>query len=409
MKAALVYLKVSNFGDLVIYDTARYLTERIFAGNGIEAEIVTVDMGSYQPRLIAKQNKSKGGKLKLQKKLWHLWKKSGLYSLTPDLSEKLVRKAWRRTVHYKYFREHEQKKLEEADVIIFCGGGLIKYHQQNFHFYLDEITKIAEEKHIPVIMNAVGIEGYSERNPECRLLKKAINRDCMVSITVRDDIDLLENKYITNHEIMTERVCDPAFWTQETYDIKADPDREKNHIIGLNLIRPKIFKEYMYDVSEEELIRLYADIINKLNQKGYKVTLFSNGVEADDRLGRNILSHHPELKDTDCFLPSSPEELVRFISKCERVIAVRLHASIISTVLGIPNVSLVWNRKQPLFGSQVKMEENYLTKDQFDADLICERLLNAVPYQMNEEYKMSVLKSLERAVLKAGERRGFKK
>ena len=406
MKIALVYLKVSNLGDLVIYDTARYLTEQILKENGIEADIVTVDMGSYVPRQIAQQNQSKGGKLRIQKKLWNVWKNSGLYCLTPSLSEKLVKKAWRRTIHYKYFSEHEQQKLEDADMIIFCGGGLIKYHQQNFHFYLDEITKIAENRKIPVIMNAVGIEGYSERNPECRLLKKAINRNCMVSITVRDDIDLLNDKYITNPNIMTQRVCDPAFWIKETYNIEGKPGRENNHIIGMNLIRPKIFREYMYDVSEQELVKLYTEIMERLFREGYTVRLFSNGVEADDRLGRKILENYPDRKDIECFMPEQPEQLVEFISGCERILAIRLHASIIATVLGIPNVSLVWNRKQPLFGKQVGMEENYITKEHFTADKICERLLNAVPYEMNEDYKMTVRSSLEKAVRKAMERRG---
>lgn len=408
MKIAMVYLNVSNLGDLVIYDTAVYLTKSILKELNMEAEIIPVDMGSYQPRQIAKNNPAAGGGLRIQKKLWNVWKKTGLYSLTPSLSEKVLKKAWHSTIHYKYFRDNEMDKLKDADMIIFCGGGLIKYHQQNFHFYLDEITKIAEENNIPVIMNAVGIEGYSERNPECRILKKAVNRKCMVSITVRDDIEMLREKYITNPDIMTQRVCDPAFWIKETYGIEKDRERYHRHVIGLNLIRPKIFREYMYDVSEEELISLYVKIIQKLSGQGYKVRLFSNGVAADDKLGRTILRLHPELSDTDCFLPETPEELISFINGCERVMALRLHASIISTVLGVPNVSLVWNRKQPLFGRQVGMEENYITKENFNAEYICGRLLGALAYDMDEAYKMTVRDTLREGILKAAEYKGVR-
>ena len=72
----------------------------------------------------------------------------------------------------------------------------------------------------------------------------------------------------------------------------------------------------------------------------------------------------------------------------------RLHSSIVGTVLGIPNVSLVWNRKQPFFGKQVGMPENYIERDGFDAANVVGRLLAAKPYEMDVGYKDTVLASL---------------
>ena len=46
MKLALCYLKVTNLGDLVIYDTAHYLVGRILRDLGRDdVEIVPVDIG----------------------------------------------------------------------------------------------------------------------------------------------------------------------------------------------------------------------------------------------------------------------------------------------------------------------------------------------------------------------------
>ena len=48
-KIGLMYLNVSNLGDLVIYETARYILQDILEKNHLEDyEIVPVDIGSYQ-------------------------------------------------------------------------------------------------------------------------------------------------------------------------------------------------------------------------------------------------------------------------------------------------------------------------------------------------------------------------
>ena len=46
-----MYVDISNLGDLVIYETARYIVEDILKKNNIENyEIIPVDIGSYKYR-----------------------------------------------------------------------------------------------------------------------------------------------------------------------------------------------------------------------------------------------------------------------------------------------------------------------------------------------------------------------
>lgn len=251
------------------------------------------------------------------------------------------------------------------------------------------------------MLNAQGIEGYDEKNLGCQLLKTALNRNCVKYISTRDDLPMLCNCYITNPQIVVKNVCDPAFWVSETYQIPKSNIESKK--VGINVIRPKIFGEYMYKVSNESLGRIYYELIQKLYDSGYLVELFSNGVEKDSEFLDWLLKRYPDLYEDDRVTvakPVSTKEFVQLLAGYERFMAVRLHAAIIGTVLGIPNVSLVWNRKQILFGEQTGLSQNFITKEKFNVEKIFRCLCEAKPYKMNETYKSSVYQNLEEQLIK---------
>ena len=396
---AFIYLDVPNLGDLVIYETAKYITEDILKKNHIQDyTLVPIDISSYKGR--TPHDGRRGVKRLLMGGMKRLAKTAFFSHCLPMAARSLLRAQWRMTDRYKYYARQEKPKLKGADMIIFGGGGLIKFHQQNFHFLLDDITKYAQAKGIPVLLNAQGIEGYSEYDQECQMLKDAINRDCVKYASTRDDFAMLRNCYIDNPNITVRSVCDPAFWVSEAYQIQRDPSAKK---VGLNVIRTNIFQEYLYkDVNRQTLGVVYYELIQKLFQEGYQVELFSNGIETDTKFIEWLFKSYPDLeKDYKVTVaaPSTTRELVETIAGYQRFMAVRLHASIIGSVLGIPNVSLVWNRKQPLFGKEIGMPQNFLSKDQFKADIIFQKLCGAKPYQMDEGYKMSVYQNLEEQIL----------
>ncbi len=403
-KIGLMYLNVSNLGDLVIYETARYILQDILEKNHLEDyEIVPVDIGSYQYKVDGDFGFRDGFFRKTRRKISLVLGKSGaVHKLLPELSYALLRDSWHTTKEYAYYKDKERDKLDGLDMIVFGGGGLIKYHQQHFHYFLDDIIAYAQEKNIPVLINAQGVEGYSEDDAECQLLKKALNKDCVKYVSTRDSFPQLRNCYMFNPDIVVKKVCDPAFWLRETYGIT---DKEvPSGKIGLNVIRPKIFGQYMYSVNPESLAVVYRKLIKECLVRGYSVELFSNGADQDDEYVRYIKETYPALfKDprVTTKFPKSTKGLVRTIAGYDRFMAVRLHASIIGTVLGIPNVSLVWNYKQTMFGEEVGMKENYITKDDFKASVILDKLFAAKPYRMDPAYKHSVYGELEKMVVRA--------
>lgn len=394
MKIALCYRRDSNFGDMIIFDATRWLLDNIFKRNGIrDVEIVPVDIA-----LIFPQEKNAvspaSRKRRMLKKLAAICRRYVRFAWFQKL-------LWRMSTGYRRYEKSERGKLLDVDMILFAGGGMIKFRNQNCHFFVDDITAIAEKRGISVIMNAVGVEGYDKSDPGCRMLKKALNRKCVKAISVRDDIDTLRRKYIIRNEIDTAHVCDPAFWLKEAYGIKSHPSRRS--IVGLNVIRTEIFGDYLYDVDDHAMIRLYRNLAKQLIADGYEVVFFTNGGLRDGQFIDRLLSECPDIAEDPAVSVSCPccaAELIAIVSGFERFLAVRLHAAIVGTVLGVPHVSLVWNEKQLFFAESVSLRDNCLLKGDFSERAIRNRLLNAKPYVMDAGFKATVAETLEKNVLK---------
>ena len=263
--------------------------------------------------------------------------------------------------------------------IIFAGGGIIKYKVQNLPFYVDEITRIAEKRHIPVMFSAVGVEGYDEKDRRCLLLKKAINRKAVKIISTRDDDMTLKEKYCTNGQLIL-RVADPAcsvsrFVPQKKYS-------SSNKTIGLGMVRKDLFTDYGIEVSEEKLLQLWAEIYRKLTDKGYQCKAFCNGAKSDwsflgkwaEYMGFSAEQQAQVLIDR----PESAEELIQIIQSFDGIVAVRLHAGIIAYSCGIPFAALVWNQKQRFFGEQIGLPERFLESKDFSGDRIVDCLIQAL-------------------------------
>jgi len=368
----LLYLNETNLGDIIIYDTTKYLTVKACKKNNIDANIVSFDIGLNTPKSYELTSSEKLVKDRNEKFIKRFKK---FQKFSKSLKKTIIRKKWQTTKYYFYLKSNILPNIKNVDMLIFVGGGIIKYKQQEFLYIIDEITKVADKNNIPVIFNSVGIEDYDKANLKCMLLKKAINRKCVKAISTRDNIDLLQGKYIVNKKIYTTLAADPALYSSECYNIK----KKNSNIIGIGLIRPNIFKEYMYDINEEFLLKLYKDLIDEIIRRGYQAKVFINGTNADYKIQNKLKEYLGDDKKYSSIFVSKPtnsKELVNIISSFKGTIASRLHASIVSYALGIPSIGLVWNKKQLMFGKIIDKENNFLTKEQFDSKYILDTLEN---------------------------------
>ena len=402
----------TNLGDQVIGSCVNYLLKKSIEEINEEIEIVPIDMlgrnelENYEPRVI-NANKPK----KILKKVIPKPVILMLNKLRNSLSDRKNAKKVR--IRTKAIAETAIDKNVVA--IIFAGGGIVKYKAQEFYLLIDEITKCANENKIPVMLNAVGVEGFDIMSSKCRILKRALNRECVKVITTRDDINTLNDKYLKkNGKCLTEQVADPAFWADVVYQNSVA--NKKIATVGLSVARSGLFEDHGIKFSREEIIFFWKQLIKLLDKNKVTWRLFCNGTFSDYEF-LNTLLEEPEFKNCnkDIALPRahSGEELINQISSFEVVIACRLHAGIISYSLGIPELLVVWNDKQIYFSEFIGYHDRCLSGKNINAKNAFNKLLNILetqyPVYKKEQQREKTYRRLDEFVKKSmvGDYDGF--
>ena len=217
MRIGLVYINAANLGDIIIHETTKYMVEDILKRKGIQAEIIDVAIGSYKPQeKIGTKAGTQSIFHRLINKTYRLAQgRPVFFHLFPKSAGRILVNTWSQTSRARHYMENEKNKLKNVDLIVFCGGGLIIFQRQEFPYYLNDITSVADQLGIPVAFSATGVEGYDPKDIRCRILKTAVNRECVKFISTRDDYDTLINCYSENPNTIRKKSCDPAFWVKK--------------------------------------------------------------------------------------------------------------------------------------------------------------------------------------------------
>ncbi len=285
----------------------------------------------------------------------------------------------------RYFKD----KLKGCDAVVFAGGGFLKFRTQGLNYYVEQIISIARDQHALVMMNGVGIEGYDENDIRCQKLKGMINDSCVKVITTRDDIDILNNNYMTNKDILTSRVGDPALWTPEVYDIhRAETIRD---VVAVNLIRGNVYQDYGNKLSPLGLENLYRHLLRKLDERGIRWVLFSNGMKADDAFGKALLETMGYHENDKLVTFSSTEEYMRYLSSVACTFGARLHACIISYAMDVPVTGLIWNDKTRFFSEIIGKRQYFFDENELDVD----KIVDAIQQAANDQHDSKTREELK--------------
>lgn len=281
--------------------------------------------------------------------------------------------AWRIKLGW-YFNE----RIRNLDAIVYGGGGFIKFKTQGLN-YLDELVlKAAHRRGIPVMMNAVGVEGYSDSDIRCQQLKKSLNLDNVRVITTRDDIDTLRDRYITNPNIVTDRVGDPVFWLAEMDMVEQGRergDREPGNRIGINLINPDNFADYGGKVSRASIINFYRNLLIELTRLDADFYLFSNGMEVDQQFGESLVAALNLRDDQLIATPQTSAEFVNLVAGFDIILSARMHAGITAYAIDVPVVGLIWGEKLQFFTEVTGLRDRYFSEDDLDYERIAAMLV----------------------------------
>src|SRR5699024_5082765 len=278
-------LSEKNLGDVIIADCTKWLFTQILKSSE-EDKVIFDEIGFRELEEVRRSSFYRKKCYEVRRRLLPLvgmnWSKKNILE------------------HAKYF----EPCFVDADLVVIVGGGVVKYKYQLFWVYLSGIIKAAQVNNIPIILNAVGIEGYDADNEKCQILKEALNAPNVKAITTRDDISVLDKYYINaSSGIYTQKVADSAVWVSDAYGIHKE---EHVVVVVIGLVRIAIFKDNGIALSSEELVQIYVNILQELDRKGHKWKLFTNGLPADEELIPAILDQLGRNRSmVDILLPSS--------------------------------------------------------------------------------------------------------
>lgn len=363
---------IKNAGDNILCEATQYLIKQ----KNPEVQIVEVDVN---PRI-----KSYKGL-----ELIPFWISKVLIRISGSIFKYENSSKFR--YYYEYFmwwlkiNRKFKTQLKDVYAIVFAGGGFLKFRTQGLNYYVEQIMKIAKKNNIPVMMNGVGIEGYSETDIRCQRLKKAINQDCFKVITTRDDIDTLKNNYIVNPNTKIAHVGDPALWVPECYNMKRNEN--PSNVVGINVIRGRVYQAYGNTLSEFELLNFYKKLVQGVEERGWDWVLFSNGMAADQKFGTMLL-RALGCSDRTKILPTANNsvDFLEQIRSFKLVFGARLHACITSYALDVPVVGLIWSEKLRIFADVIGKKNSYFEESELNID----NILDAMEREMNSNYDKSI-------------------
>lgn len=263
--------------------------------------------------------------------------------------------------------------LSYADVIVFSGGSIIKFRQENFDLLIIPILNEAQRLSIPVYFNAVGVEGYDPNDERCQNLKAALNLPCVKGISIRDDYTTILDNYITNPDIAVTSVFDPATWSDKVYSRVNYPISKR---IGLGVARESLFVDYgSPEINREFLLEFWKNTASELERRGYDWEIFTNGLQGDEQFAQEVLAYIGHGRSVP--RPAEPEQLINTICSYEAVIACRMHANILAHTFAVPSVGLVWNEKLAFWGEKTGHSDRFLRPAQMQPALVVEKVIQA--------------------------------
>lgn len=311
-----------------------------------------------------------------------------------------------------HIKEIDAEKIASADLILFSGGAMFGFNNLGSFDSIDAITAVAEEKNIPVVFSSLGINNMHADEESGARLNAILRRKCVRAMSVRESAAIF-TPFAEGCDFEVVSVCDPAVWTKQVYhdEIEDVKKFKKRGVVGINVVRGGLFKANFKDWSLEDEEKYIRDLVALFDENGVDYRLFTNGSVLDTN-SMIYIAQRLEIPQEKLICPDTTRELVRAVAGFDAVLAIRMHAGIISYALDIPSVNLVWNDKIPHFYRSIGYPDRALELQEYlpDTDAAAAQdempsladhmyektreLLTDDDYRTSEDYLMSVYRFL---------------
>ncbi|MEH7159015.1 polysaccharide pyruvyl transferase family protein [Neobacillus drentensis] len=269
---------------------------------------------------------------------------------------------------------------DHFDIAVFAGGQLfLDYFCISIERHVKELSK----KNVPIIFNACGL-GSIKCSVLLGKLINALRHQNIKSITSRDDVYKINKLLLNNSNIIATQSYDPALWASEVFQIQ----KKKSEVVGLGVIR-------LNSELDNEVFRIYTNLIKELDKRDIKWELFCNGSETDYELAKEIANYCGKNNSVLAERPIFPRELVNTISRYRSIISCRLHSHIIATSLDIPSIAISWDEKVKFFFENIDCIDRC-----FDIYVDHSELINKLISAENVGYNKKIIETQKNKLMK---------
>ncbi len=287
----------------------------------------------------------------------------------------------------------DEELIASSDLIFFAGGGLFGLNYMRYFDYMDEITRLADEHGVPVVLSSMGVNNMNATPENEHVLSEMLARKCFRAVSVRENPDLFR-RYAAGCDYEIIPVCDPAVWSKYIYHSHLSKLRRPGNetVIGINAVRGGLFGDNGKPWKLGDEMNYFNELKKLLDEAGIDYYFYTNGSFLDN----NSLLYYAkenEIPPEKVILPKSTRELVETVYRFSSVAAIRMHSSIISYALDIPSVNLVWNDKIPFFYQNIHYPERAVQFDKWSAKYVFDTLAEIGHddhYRTDKEYMMTL-------------------
>ena len=307
-----------NLGDAVICNCTEYLIKSLNINVTCERADLSCNGSEYELNII------ENNFFKALRYLCRSLKKLNLYKVDNLYINNFGKK----------YQIKKYLKNKQYDCVIFCGGQLfMDYFYYQVKYYMNEIVN-----DIPIIFNAIG-NGMNENSILLNKYLELLNRKNVKYISFRDGWEFISNLIASNKfDKAPFKNYDAALFTKEAYGI-SQIKRSEIKDIGIGVIN-------INSIKNEDIINKMTILITSLVNEEYKIHIFTNGSKRDYKIAQQLYSNFD--KNSNVFLsicPRNDKELIKLLSEFDFIFSYRLHSHIIAYSLGIPSISITWDKK----------------------------------------------------------------
>ena len=287
----------------------------------------------------------------------------------------------------------DKELISRSDLIVFAGGGLFGINYMHYYDYMEEITRIADESGVPVVLSSMGVNNMGATPENEHLLSEMLARKCIYAVSVRENPGLFR-RYAEGCDYSIVQVCDPAVWSEYIYHSHLSKRSRPSGkpVVGINAVRGGLFGDNGKPWKLGDEMKYMNDMKSLLEQRGVEYVFYTNGSFLDNNSLLYFAKEY-DIPREHIVIPQSTRELVETIYGFSSVAAIRMHSSIISYALDVPSVNLVWNDKIPFFYQNIGYPDRAASFDQWSAEYAVSRLAEIQDdpgYKKDREYMVTL-------------------